>query len=352
MSYSDKHLSIIVTAYNDESTVRRCLDSVIAQENADLQMECIIVDDCSTDGTLDAIRSRVKAYSGVISFRMFRHKVHRGLSMARNTGLQQSQGGYIMFLSASDYLAQDCIDYYTENLMRYWDMDVIVGNVHNNRSGQTLLHDLTGPMVLRGDGSVMCQQMLNYDLYLFAWNKLVRRALLVDKGIVFDESLSYGDILWNYQLFSHSSAVLLLPSLTYVLEGHSDVGIWAAERRANGLVQSYVVTSDRLLDLAPRPHQSAPGDDGYIHHQLFVCSLLQAADDVQTEYEVHSQVRRELSNVRSRLISQTRSDGQKSLALYFRSLASALGSLVRLPSFKRFEREVERTTKALQANVR
>lgn len=352
MSYNDKHLSIIVTAYNDEPSVRRCLDSVIAQENADLQMECIIVDDSSTDGTLEIIRQRVKTYSGAISFRMFRHKTHRGASVARNTGLQQSQGGYVMFVSASDYLAQDCIDYYTENLMRYWDMDVIVGNIHNNRCGQPLLHDLTGPMVLRGEGPVMCQQMVNHDLYLFAWNKLVRRSLLVDKGIVFDESLTYADILWNYQLFCHCSAVLLLPSLTYILQGHSEVGIWSAERRANGLVQSYVVTSDHLLDLAPRPQKSAPADDVYAHHQLFVHSLLQAAVEVQTEYEVHSQVRRELGNVRSRLISQTRSDGQKSLALYFLSSGSALGSLVRLPSFKRYEHEVEHTTKTLRANIR
>jgi len=352
MAITDKHLSIILTAFNEEKTVRRCIESVIAQENADLQMECVIVDDCSTDGTLDAIRTIVRAYTGAITFRMFRHKTHRGLSVVRNTGLQQAQGGYVMFINASDYLAPDCIDYYTENLMRYWDMDVIVGNVHNNRTQQTLLHDLTGPVVVRGDGNAVCQQMMAHDLYLFAWNKLVRRDLLLQKGIVFDESLYYADAYWAAQLFRRTSSVLLLPNLTYIYEGHSDVGIWAAEKRANALVHSYVVTADRLLDHAPRPHQSTADGDHYSAYQLFVFSLLMSGEDVEKEYDITSQVRRELSNVRKRIVTQTRNDAQKTLALYFSSAGSALGSLVRLPVFKRYDRMVEHIVKVMQSNMK
>lgn len=351
MEFTDKHLSIILAAYNHEKTVKRCIESVIAQENADLQMECIVVDDCSTDKTLDIVRSIVRNYSGSITFRMFRHKVHRGMSAVRNTGLRQAQGGYVMFLCGSDYLSPDCVDYFTGNLMRYWDMDVIIGNIHCNRHAQTLLRELSGPVALRGDGRLMCQQMISHDFFLFAWNKLVRRELLVEKGIVFDESLAFSDLLWNYTLFTRTSAVLLLPNLTYVHEDPDDVSIWSAEKRANQLVQSYVVTADKILDSAPRPQQTDT-NDFYLYHQLFIFSLLKGGEELQKEFDVSSQLRREQANVRKRLASLTRNDGQKTLALYLSSSGSAMGSILRLPVFRRYDSLVDHIVHMLQTNIR
>ena len=54
-----------------------------------MQIECIVVDDCSTDDTLGIIRKRVGGYKGNIVFRIYRHQTHHGLSRTRNTGLQR-----------------------------------------------------------------------------------------------------------------------------------------------------------------------------------------------------------------------------------------------------------------------
>ena len=125
------YISIILSAYNHEASVQQCLESIIDQENADMQLECIIVDDCSTDNTLNVIRRVVGGYKGNILFRIFRHQTHYGLARSRNTGLQRAQGYFVLFLNGVDRLRAGCIDTYMVNVMRHWDVDIIAGNVYN-----------------------------------------------------------------------------------------------------------------------------------------------------------------------------------------------------------------------------
>lgn len=328
------NISVILSAYNDEKTVKRCLESVFAQENADVRVECLVVDDCSTDATLDIVRHEVGAYKGSIAFRILRHKTHHGLSRTRNTGVERASGDYVMFVNAADVLCPGCMDVFTENLMRYWDVDVIAGNVLNNVSGQNLFANLTSAMVLRGRGEVICQEMLSNHLYLFAWNKLVRRDLLVSNNIRFDETMAYADIQWAFQVFNNVSSIALLPEVTYEYMARELGPISQAEKRVNALLSSYAATCEYLIDRSPRPE----GDitSYYFAHQLFVYGLLEGAEQVIKEYNVLPQVRRELSNMRSKLTSQTHRDGQKRLSLYFVQDASLFSGMLKLPAFKRY----------------
>lgn len=340
------NISIIVTAYNEEKSIGRCLKSIMAQENADMQMECVIVDDASVDGTLEQMKTAVHSYSGNIHFRMLRHKNHRGPSATRNTGLQQAQGDYVMFVNASDQLMPGCMDVYTENLMRYWDTEVIVGNVFNVQKNQGLIQNLSSPMVLRGDSSLICDEMILRHLYLYPWNRLIRRDLLMNYHVFFNDSLAYGDVLWSFQLFSHVTSMVLLPSVTYSCENRAPLSIGAAEKRANDLLGSFSVTCDEMLDHSPRP-QSSSGDY-YLHYQLFVYGMLMAAKDIQSEYAINSQIKRELSRVKSKLVSQTRNDGHKVLSSYFMMSTSPFGGIVKLPAYRHYAERVDEIAEMLR----
>ena len=334
-----KKISIILSAYNDEKTVRQCLESIIAQENADMQIECIIVDDCSNDETLAIIRRTVGTYIGQISFRIYRHQTHHGLSRTRNTGLARSQGDYVMFVSAADTLRSGCIDEYMVNLMRHWDADIIAGNVYNVGAGRNLFNSLSSALALRGKGDVLRHEMMHNHLYLYAYNKLIRRELLDSNQIVFDETMAYADIQWAFTLFSCASSVILLPEVTYEFSDRRMRVISQKEKWANAVLGSYAATCDNLLNKAPRPE----GSDGnyYLAHQLFIYGVLTNADNVLKEFTINSQVKRELNCVRSRLLTQTRNDGQKMLSLFFREDGSLLSGFINVPIFKHYRRVVE-----------
>ena len=343
------YISIILSAYNHEASVQQCLESIIDQENADMQLECIIVDDCSTDNTLNVIRRLVGGYKGNIIFRIFRRQTHYGLARSRNTGLQRAQGYFVLFLNGVDRLRAGCIDTYMVSLMRHWDADVIAGNVYHVSLGRNLFNNISNALVLRGKGDVMCHEMIRNNMFLYCNNKLIRRDVLINSNITFNEGVSYPDIQWCFSLFKNLSSVVLLPDVTYEYSLRQLGAINHAMKWVNALLASYTATCETLLDHTPRPESS---DGGYYQaHQLFVYGMLVHSQSLIEEYNVSNQVKRELGNIRSRLIDQTKNDGQKMLYLYFRQDSSIITSIFKPSVFNHFRKSVEGVTYVLNVLV-
>ncbi len=90
-------VSVIVPVYNGVRYISRCVESVLCQLDRD--MELIVVDDASTDGTFDLLKSRFKNNEKVV---LVRCTVNRGAASARNTGIKLARGEYIAFCDADD----------------------------------------------------------------------------------------------------------------------------------------------------------------------------------------------------------------------------------------------------------
>ena len=92
-------VTVVVTSHNDARFVSACLDSIRLQTWA--SWECIVVDDASTDGTVD---TAFEAARGDERFEVIAFPAAVGVSMARNRGLDAASGEYVTFLDADDYL--------------------------------------------------------------------------------------------------------------------------------------------------------------------------------------------------------------------------------------------------------
>jgi len=88
-------VSVIIPTYNREDTVVRAIESVLDQTHEEI--ECIIVDDGSKDGTASILESYEDP-----RIRYIHHKANKGVSAARNTGIEEAQGEYIAFLDSDD----------------------------------------------------------------------------------------------------------------------------------------------------------------------------------------------------------------------------------------------------------
>lgn len=93
--------SVIIPVYNAEGTLRRCLDSLVRQQFSDYEL--LIINDGSTDGSDAICREYANTYSCVRYFA----KENGGVSSARNLGLEQAEGEYILFVDSDDYVSQD-----------------------------------------------------------------------------------------------------------------------------------------------------------------------------------------------------------------------------------------------------
>lgn len=95
-------ISVVVSAYNAQSTIGRTIESIQSQSLKDWEM--IVVNDCSTDNTVNI----VKEYSNKDTrIRLISHDVNKGAGLARRTGISHIKGEFMTFLDSDDYLKPD-----------------------------------------------------------------------------------------------------------------------------------------------------------------------------------------------------------------------------------------------------
>ena len=145
-------LSIIVPIYNVAPYLRKCVDSLLAQDISDY--EIILVDDGSTDDSGAIADELVHAFSfSPLASRLQLRVIHQsnaGLSAARNTGIAVAQGDYILFVDSDDYLQPNVLGILMEQVGRD-NLDVLRFRYQNVRES--------------GDAFAPYKDMTNYNDY-------------------------------------------------------------------------------------------------------------------------------------------------------------------------------------------
>ena len=105
MKVENPMVSVVIPIYNVENYLIECLDSVINQTFKKIEILC--VDDCSADNSLSILKKYQKIDNRI---KIFRHKNNLGLGPARNTGIENSNSPYIVFIDSDDYIKDDMIE--------------------------------------------------------------------------------------------------------------------------------------------------------------------------------------------------------------------------------------------------
>ena len=115
-------LSLIIPIYNTEKYIVDCLNSVINQ--FDYKIEIIIIDDCSTDGSLKVLKKFLLKRKTIHKLKLLKHTKNRGPGIARNTGIKNSTGDYLAFLDGDDILMNG-FSRKIKKLIKKKDLDII-----------------------------------------------------------------------------------------------------------------------------------------------------------------------------------------------------------------------------------
>jgi len=112
-------LSIIIPVYNIENYISRCLNSIINQNLLKEDYEIVIVDDGSTDNSLEIINEYLERVNLIIY-----KQENKGAAFARNKGIELASGTYIYFIDGDDYLAEQVLGRFVA-LMENEKLDVL-----------------------------------------------------------------------------------------------------------------------------------------------------------------------------------------------------------------------------------
>ncbi|MCQ2173670.1 MAG: glycosyltransferase family 2 protein [Bacteroidales bacterium] len=198
-----RKVTIIVPAYRAERTIRKCLDSVISQAYSD--WECILVNDGSPDCSGEICEEYAAKDSRFIVF----HKANGGASSARNLGLDNARGEWIVFLDADDYIEPSFIDNLILNQMKFNSDFVLCGKKTIDREGHCILERKYDEKFYgKNDfGILLSVGKLIYQKG--PWCKLFNASILLKYNIRFVEGAYIGEdeiFLYTYILKCNSAS--------------------------------------------------------------------------------------------------------------------------------------------------
>lgn len=198
-------LSVVVPVYNVEEYLDWCLDSLVAQTEADIEIVC--VNDGSADGSRALLEARAQNDPRFIVV----DKPNGGLSSARNAGIDAASAPYVCFVDSDDRLAPTACERIIEAFAET-DADVLTfgANCYPPEAGYPWLEDVLSPRDAFYDSFSM-DILFKEKSRPFAWRTACKTAFLREEGIRFDESVKFGeDQVFHFEVYprSHKTAFI------------------------------------------------------------------------------------------------------------------------------------------------
>ena len=228
-------VSLIVPVYNVSEYIERCWDSIRNQTYKNI--EVLFVDDCGTDDSVTKLETYVEETQD-FEVKILHHQRNRGLSAARNTGLEAASGEYVYFLDSDDDIIPDCIDLLVSPL-REKQYDMVIGDYSVvGGGGYSPLHLGEGP--LESNLEVM-RTYSGGEWYVMAWNKLCRREFLLENNLFFKEGMIHEDVLWTFKVACKAENLYVVkkPTYNYYVRSSSIMTSMSIEKDANVYVEVF-----------------------------------------------------------------------------------------------------------------
>lgn len=212
---TDKNkVSIIIPVYHVEKYILQCLQSVSDQIMTE-GVECIIVDDCGGDKSIDIAKRFIEEYHGEIDFRIVYREKNGGLSAARNSGIEQAHGDYLYFLDSDDEITPDCMALMYSMVERYGEVDLVQGSFYETEHEKQTISAYELPEY-NNDRRTIKTFLLRYEGDIVgAQSRLIRRDFLQHHNLFFKEGIIHEDNYWTFFLAKHVKVMAFCPQRTY-----------------------------------------------------------------------------------------------------------------------------------------
>lgn len=207
-------VSVIVPVHNAQTTLKRCVNSIIHQEYTDLEL--LLIDDGSTDGSgvlCDEFAAQDKRVTVI-------HKENSGVSDARNLGLSRARGTYLQFVDSDDWITPDA----TKRLVKTAEdneCDLVIADFYRvigERLSPKGNIDEAEAFSREKYAAYMMENPADF-YYGVLWNKLFRREIVEKYQLRMDSSVSWcEDFMFNLEYIRHAKVfcAIQIPLYYYV----------------------------------------------------------------------------------------------------------------------------------------
>jgi len=220
MSNKDKLISIIVPIYKVEKYLKKCIESILKQTYKNI--EIILVDDGSPDncGKICDYYKQMDKRIKVI------HKNNGGLSEARNYGIREARGDYLLFVDSDDFIAENICEILINNINKY-SADMAICNFYyvfeNKKAIKNEMSSKKDVQVLEKE-NIIREYFLNYSVDLnVAWNKLYKKDIFKGKNaILFPVGKLHEDTYIMYKIYYNLNKLVRINKPLYYYRQRND----------------------------------------------------------------------------------------------------------------------------------
>lgn len=254
-------VSVIIPMYNMEKYIGECLDSILAQTFKDYEL--LVVDDCSTDNSLEIVESYIPKFDGRLN--LIRSEKNSGScpGIPRNIAIDLARGEYIMFIDADDAVTPTALeelypiakkfDADILHCQKYYELmeDVSVKDKKNLKEVSEERAEFVTEPVLMFES--LAERVEDYGFHRampVPWNKLFRRKLITENNITFPKFHAGSDIFFNFFALCLAKNVVHVPNIYYIYRQRTN-SVCRKELPSDRLVQywsDHVLQGMSLLD--------------------------------------------------------------------------------------------------------
>lgn len=191
-------ISVIVPVYNVEKHLKRCINSILSQTQADFEL--ILIDDGSTDKSgvicdeFATIDKRIQVF----------HKENGGVSSTRNIGLKHATGRWISFVDSDDWIEKD----YLSTLLEGENTDLSVVSFHTEGNSEQYDQSFPSGIFYHQDIDELLTKYGDYTQLLAPWCKIFRASIIKENKIQFNTNFqTVEDTIFVLEYLTHVKTI-------------------------------------------------------------------------------------------------------------------------------------------------
>ncbi len=231
-------VSVIVTIYNREKYLEKCVRSLLEQTLEDI--EYVFVDDASTDGSVPLLEKIIEDYPNRLSqIKIIKQKLNGGRAVARQIGIDNVSGKYVIHADSDDWVDSNMYELLWQRAEKE-DADIVGCNImHEYDSGQSVFKQSYS-----NDMNENIRGLLDGKIFPSLCTSLTRTSLIKDYNIKFPQGLDTGeDLLFNIHLYLHANCVKGIDAASYHYRHTEDSGSYQLTPKS---IDSVIEVSKRI----------------------------------------------------------------------------------------------------------
>ena len=206
-------ISIISTFYNAEQYLDQSIQSVLKQTCQNINIEYILINDCSTDNSLDVAKEKIKDFEKEnFSVSILSTENNLGCGGARKFGIEHATGDYFMFLDADDYYISPTFVSRAYKDITFNNADIVeYGVLYNELNGNSIYMTVKEKIVINNGEEGVYNIFKDNKIKFNVWSKIYTRAIV--ESYPYSDTRTYEDIRTIPIWVKNANKIVIMPNV-------------------------------------------------------------------------------------------------------------------------------------------